>query len=241
MSNKVDILAIGAHPDDVELSASGTLLKHIAMGKSVGIVDLTKGELGTRGSGELRLIEAQNAADLMGAKERLNLELADGFFEENKESLEKLIAAIRYFQPQIILGNAIHDRHPDHGRGASFIRRACFLSGLSKIKTVDKSGNPQKEWRPKSLYYYIQDVAMKPDFVVDISPYFEQKIKCIQAFKSQFFDPDSAEKSTPISGDDFFKFLEGRGRQFGRHIQVEFAEGFVADRPMGVEDMTCLL
>ena len=233
---KVDILAIGAHPDDVELSCSGTLLKHIANGKTVALVDLTQGELGTRGSAPLRLQEAEASRMLMGAVDRINLDLGDGFFNQKKENLLAVIRAIRLFQPEVILANALDDRHPDHGRGATLVSRAAFLSGLRKIETDDLPA-----WRPKAVYHYIQDEHRHPDFVVDISDYLEGKMDLIKCFSSQFFDPNSTEPASPISGADFFDYIKSKGKLFGRPIGAEYAEGFNVSRPIGVEDMMSLL
>ena len=200
---KLDILGIGAHPDDVELSCSGTLLRHIKQGKTVGLLDLTKGELGTRGSATFRTEEALIAADMMGAKVREQLDLADGFFTQNEADLRKIIRIIRRYQPEIVLCNSVEDRHPDHARAAKMVADACFLSGLRRIETVENDGSAQSAWRPKTVYHYIQDRALKPDFVVDISDFVERKFELIMAYKSQFFDPLSNEPSTPISGQSF--------------------------------------
>jgi N-acetylglucosamine malate deacetylase 1 len=233
---KIDILAIGVHPDDVELSCAGTILKHIAQGKTVGILDLTIGELGSRGSGALRLIEADNAGKVLGVKFRENIGLADGFFENNKESQLEIIKIIRKYQPEVVLANAIKDRHPDHGRASKLISDACFYSGLIKIET-ELEGVKQDKWRPKAVYHYIQDRFLKPDFVVDVTPFVDQKIEAIKCFSSQFFDPNSTEPQTPISGEQFFDFIKGRMMQFGREIGVDYAEGFTAERYIGVEDV----
>lgn len=230
---KLDILAFAAHPDDVELSCSGTLLHHIAMGKKVGIVDLTRGELGTRGSAELRDQEAANSSKIMGLHARENLRMADGFFEDNKENQLKIIEMIRKYQPDLVLANAINDRHIDHGRGAELVHKACFLSGLSKIETGDL-----KAWRPKRVLHYIQDYFMQPDVVIDITPWFEKKKECIMAFSSQFYNPESKEPETPISSASFFQFLEARSREMGRLIGVEFGEGFVSKTPLSLKDLT---
>lgn len=230
---KLDILAFAAHPDDVELSCSGTLLHHIAMGKKVGIVDLTRGELGTRGSAELRDEEAANSSKIMGLHARENLRMADGFFEDNKEHQLKIIEMIRKYQPDLVLANAINDRHIDHGRGAELLHKACFLSGLSKIET-----NNLKAWRPKRVLHYIQDYFMQPDIVVDITPWFEKKKESIMAFSSQFYNPESKEPETPISSASFFQFLEARSREMGRLIGVEFGEGFVSKTPLNLKDLT---
>ncbi len=230
---KLDILVFAAHPDDAELSCSGTILHHIAMGKKVGIIDLTRGELGTRGSAELREKEAEKSSKIMGIHVRENLGLADGFFENTKESQLKVIKVIRKYQPDLVLANAVTDRHIDHGRAAELVHSACFLSGLSKIITGDL-----KAWRPKRVLNYIQDYYQKPDVIVDITPWFNKKKECILAFSSQFYNPDSAEPETPISNQNFFKFLEGRSRAMGRLIGVEFGEGFVSKTPVNIKDLT---
>ena len=236
---KVDILAIGVHPDDIELACSGTLLKHIAMGKKVGLLDLTSGELGTRGSGPLRLVEAANSAKLMGAVFRKNLMMADGFFQNSEENIKKIIPIIRECQPEIILANSLSDRHPDHGRAAKLVADACFYSGLIKIPTFDEQGKPQDRWRPKALYHYVQDRALVPDFVVDITPHLEKKFELILAFKSQFFisDQEDKELSTPISGKDFLEYLKAVARTFGRPAGMEYAEAFNVDRTLGVQNL----
>ena len=236
MGNKVDILAVGAHPDDVELSAAGTLIKHIQEGKKVAIVDLTEGELGSRGSVKERYEEATKAAEIMGVHYRENTQLADGFFEQDKSSLLKLIAQIRHFQPEIVLANAPSDRHPDHGRGASFIERACFLSGLLKIET-ERNGEKQAHWRPKAVYHYIQDNYITPDFVIDVSDYRDQKFKAIFAYATQFYNPEMKGPETPISSKKFVDFLEARMIQMGRNINVKYAEGFVCSRIPGVSSL----
>jgi N-acetylglucosamine malate deacetylase 1 len=237
---KIDILAFAAHPDDIEISASGTLMKHIAMGKKVAIVELTAGELGTRGTRQTRKTEAKAASKILGISERVNLNLGDGFFDLSKENKIKLIEQIRFFRPDVVLANAISDRHPDHGRAAQLASEACFLSGLAKIDT-EWLGKKQAQWRPKAVYHYIQDVYHKPDFVVDITPYVNKKIKALQAFKTQFFDKKSKEPATPISGEEYFDFLKGRWMDFGRSIGVKYAEGFQVNRPVGVSDITSLL
>ena len=236
---KIDILAIGVHPDDIELSCAGTILKHIAQGKTVGILDLTIGELGSRGSGEIRLVEADNAGKVLGVKFRENIGLADGFFENDKESQLEIIKILRKYQPEVVLANAIEDRHPDHGRASKLISDACFYSGLLKIET-ELGGVKQDKWRPKAVYHYIQDRFLKPDFVIDVTPFVDQKIEAIKCFSSQFFDPNSTEPTTPISGEQFFDFIKGRMMQYGREIGVDYAEGFTAERYVGVEDITLL-
>ncbi|MBP7185088.1 MAG: bacillithiol biosynthesis deacetylase BshB1 [Saprospiraceae bacterium] len=233
---KVDILAVGVHPDDVELSASGTCIRHIAAGKSLAILDLTEGELGTRGSAELRLKEAEEARQIIGAVERKNVGLADGFFQHDDHNIKKIIPYLRYFRPEIVLINALQDRHPDHGRAAKLVADACFYSGLRKIET--RWGEElQTAWRPKAVYHYIQDVQLIPDFVVDISEFWERKILAVKAFSSQFYDPNSKEPSSPISGKDFLDALEGKSRVFGRSINVEYGEGFQVARPIGVNNL----
>jgi len=238
---KVDILAIGAHPDDIELACSGTLLKHIEMGHTVGLLDLTKGELGSRGSAAIRKKEATLAAKMMGAVARENVGLKDGFFDL-EQSIMKLIPYIRKYQPDIVLANAIADRHPDHGRAAEMIARACYLSGLLKIRTFWKNGKKaQQHWRPKQVYHYIQDRYIEPDFVVDITPYMEHKIELIQAYGSQFYNPKSKkyknEAQTPISGKDFFDNLYAKANVFGRNIGVPYAEGYTSETAMGVKSL----
>ncbi|PHN01173.1 bacillithiol biosynthesis deacetylase BshB1 [Flavilitoribacter nigricans] len=238
---KVDILAIGVHPDDVELSCSGTLLKHIAQGKTVGLLDLTRGELGTRGSAEIRDTEAANAAELMGAAFRVNLEMADGFFQYTKENIIRIAEVIRSCQPKIVLANAVHDRHPDHGRAAKLISDACFFSGLQKITTYDAQGQPHDRWRPDAVYHYIQDRNLKPDFVVDISDFIDKKVELILAYRSQFYLPDAEEYAeeldSPISGKDFLDFLKSKAAAYGRDAGFTFAEGFTVERTPGVLDL----
>jgi len=228
---KLDILAIAAHPDDVEISAGGTVLKSIQQGKKVGIVDLTRGELGSRGSGDLRMIEAEAASKILGISARVNLGLADGFFENNEASLRKIIEQIRIYKPEIVLTNAPSDRHPDHGRASQLVRDACFYSGLRKIETG------QEAWRPKSVYMFNQDYYNKPDFVVDVTEFWETKMEALKAYGSQFFDPNSKEPKTPISGEEFFDFLRARSMDFGRPAGYLLAEGFMVDRTIGVEDL----
>jgi len=234
---KVDILAIAAHPDDIELSCVGTLLKHIDEGKSVGLLDLTQGELGTRGTPELRAEEAENARQMMGAAFRKNLRLPDGFFQHNQENIVKIIEVIRWCQPHIVLANAPRDRHPDHGRASKLIADACFYAGLAKIETKDENGQVQQRWRPDAVYHYIQDYNLEADFVVDISDYMERKIELVQAFKSQFYDPDSKELTTPLTGADFFEMLRGKAKMYGRPAGFSYAEGFVNSRTPGVKSL----
>ncbi len=237
---KVDILAIAAHPDDIELSASGTILKHIAMGKKVAIVDLTQGELGSRGTIETRYEEAEVPSNILGIHARVNLKMKDGFFENTVENKLKIIEQIRHFQPSVILANAAQDRHPDHGRASQLISEACFLSGLLKIETR-LDGVKQEKWRPDSVFHYIQDHYIKPDFIVDISDFIDKKIESILAYKTQFYNPDSSGPATPISGLDFIEFLKGRWREYGRSIGVNFGEGFTTERTIGIDDITKIL
>lgn len=234
--DKLDILAFGAHPDDVELSASGTIMKHIDDGKTVGIVDLTQGELGSRGTIETRYEEAADAGKLMGIHARVNLKMADGFFEITEANKRLIIEQIRRFKPQIVLANAVSDRHPDHGRAAKLVAEACFLAGLRMIETT-WNGEKQEHHRPKAVYHYTQDYFIEPDFVVDVSRYHDRKIEVIKAYKTQFYDPNSREPSTPISGKEFFDFIDSRMRQYGRPIGVEFAEGFTTSRYLGVNNL----
>ncbi len=234
--SQIDVLAIGAHPDDVELSASGTLLKHRAMGYTTGIIDLTQGELGSRGTKETRKEEAAAAARILGLTERVNLKMADGFFEHSEENLRLIIEQIRRFKPEIVLMNAVSDRHPDHGKGSKLASEACFLAGLRKIETT-WNGVPQEAHRPKFVYHYIQDRYLKPDFVIDVTDFVEQKFDSIKAYKTQFWDPNSSEPKTPISGEEFFEFLRGRMAEFGRSIGVRYAEGYTAERVIGIDSL----
>jgi bacillithiol biosynthesis deacetylase BshB1 len=232
----VDILAIAAHPDDIELGASGTLLKHIEAGYTVAIVDLTEGELGSRGTVETRYDEASEASRLMGIKWRENLQMKDGFFEINEANKRLIIEQIRRAKPKIVLANAIDDRHPDHGRAGQLIKEACFLAGLRKIETT-WDGKEQEAHRPDAVYHYIQDRYLKPDLVVDVSNYVEKKFEVIKAYKSQFYDPNSAEPETPISGRSFLEFVEARMREMGRQAGYEYAEGFTVERFIGVRNL----
>lgn len=233
---KIDILAFGAHPDDVELSASGTLLKHINKGYKVGIVDLTQGELGSRGTAQTRFTEAGVASEIMGLEFRENLNLGDGFFEVNQDNLLRVIEMIRTYRPEIVFCNAVSDRHPDHARGGDLVARACFLSGLLKIKTFSE-GNEQEHWRPKSVYRYVQDNWVTPDVVVDISEYFDVKMQAILAYKTQFYSSvEDSSVQTPISSPEFLEFIKAKASVLGRIIGVQYAEGFSVERPVGVSD-----
>lgn len=232
----MDILAFAAHPDDVELSCSGTIMKAISQGKQVGLIDLTQGELGSRGTIETRYAEADEASTIMGLSIRENLKMADGFFAINEENKRLIIQMIRKYRPQIVLANAIEDRHPDHGRAAKLVSEACFLAGLRKIETV-LDGQIQEAYRPKAVYHYIQDYYIKPDFVVDVTEFVDRKIEAIKAYKTQFYDPNSNEPETPISGAEFLDFIKGRMLQLGRPIGVRYGEGFTVEREPGVEDL----
>ncbi len=223
---KLDILVMAAHPDDAELAVSGTIVDAVAKGKKVGIVDFTRGELGTRGTPEIRLAESAEATKILGIQVRENLGLADGFFQNDRESQLKLIEVIRKYQPDIVLANALEDRHPDHGKGAALAIDACFLSGLRKIDT----GLPA--WRPKHVYHYIQDRYLEPDFVIDISAHWEKKEAAIRAFRSQFFDPNSNEPASYISSPDFLDFIEARAQEMGHKIGVKYGEGFQSQSPI---------
>ena len=236
---KVDILAIGSHPDDVELGCSGTIAKEIAKGKRVGILDLTRGELGTRGNAEIRDSEAKNAADILGVSFRENLNFKDGFFKNDETHQLKLINAIRKYRPDIILCNSPDDRHIDHPKGANLVVDACFLSGLKKIETIEDSV-VQEPWRPINIYHYIQWKSLKPDFVVDISNHFQTKIKAVNAFKSQFYDGNETVHSTPISTKNFLDSIEYRARDLGRLTNVDYGEGFISARLPLIENISDL-
>lgn len=233
---KLDILAFAAHPDDIELACAGVLMKEISLGKKVGIIDLTEGELGSRGSVELRYIEAGNSAEIMGVHHRENLNLGDGYFVNDSSSQLKVIETIRRFCPDIVLSNATHDRHPDHGKGADLLRDALFYSGLAKIESAFQ-GIQQKAWRPKFHYHYIQDQYIEPDFVVNVTEFWDRKNQAIRAFQSQFFDVNSKEAETYISKPDFLNFIEARSREFGHRIGVTFGEGFTVERMLGVDSL----
>ena len=241
MINKVDILAIGVHPDDIELGCAGTISKHIQLGFSVGAIDLTQGELGTRGTAEIRLQEADKAAKIMGLKFRENLNFEDGFVRaENKEYQLELVKKIRQYQPKMVLCNAIYDRHPDHSRSATLVSTACFLAGLPKVKT-ELNGSSQIAWRPQQVLHYIQWKSIEPDFVIDISEHIETKIQAVKAYESQFYNPDSEEKETPISSQQFIDSVSYRAADLGRLIGVEYAEGFTSEKLIGLTSLEVLL
>lgn len=237
---KVDVLVFAAHPDDAELACSGTILAHIAMGKKVAIVDLTRGELGTRGTPETRDIESAKASKILGIHARENLRFRDGFFVKDEAHLMKVIEAIRKYQPEIVLANAESDRHIDHGRAGDLVHDACFLSGLNKIQT-QINGQSQMAWRPNKVYHYIQDRLSNPDIIVDVSPYWETKMQSIMAYQSQFFDPNSSEPVTPIATPEFLEMLHGRGLEFGRRIGVKYGEGFTVRGNVGCSNLFDLL
>ena len=237
---KLDILAIGAHPDDVEMSCGATLAKEIARGKKVGILDLTRGELGTRGTPEIREAEAKEAAAILGVVTRENLGLSDGFFENNKSSQLKVIEVIRKYQPEIVLCNATVDRHIDHGKGSKLVSDACFLSGLRKISTT-KDGKEQESWSPKHVYHYIQWNELSPDFVVDVTGFMEKKLEAVHAYKSQFYDENSNEPDTPISSKNATESLRYRNQNLGRLIGKEYGEGFLVERYAAVNSIFDLI
>ncbi|QEC53273.1 bacillithiol biosynthesis deacetylase BshB1 [Anseongella ginsenosidimutans] len=239
---KLDILILAAHPDDAELGCAGTIAKYTRMGKKAGVIDLTRGELGTRGTAGLRTEEAAAAAEILGLSVRENMDFPDGFFENNRENQLALIKKIRQYQPDIILANAPHDRHPDHGRGGSLAYDAYFLSGLRKIET-ELEGKPQEAWRPGLFLHYIQDRMLRPDILVDISEVIQVKEAAIRAFKSQFHSPDYAsnEPETYISRPAFMEAIMGRSAEWGKTLGTAYAEGFVSPRLLGVKDLFSLL
>ena len=235
---KLDILVLPVHPDDAELGCAGVILKHIALGHKVGIVDLTRGELGTRGTAEIRDQEAARSAQILGLHVRENLGLPDGFFENTREYQLKVIAAIRKYRPDIVITNAYHDRHPDHGRANELVEASCFLAGLRRIETLDNN-ELQAEWRPTQVLHFIQDNYIKPDIIVDVTPYWDKKIESIYAFGSQFHNPDwnGDEPQTYISSPEFIQIVEARAREFGKSINVKFGEGFTSRKILGVDNL----
>jgi bacillithiol biosynthesis deacetylase BshB1 len=237
---KTDILAFGVHPDDVELGCSGTLVAAIAQGKKVAVIDLTRGELGTRGNADTRHTEAANAAKTMGVHARENLEMADGFFEVDETNLKKVITVIRKYQPEIVLCNAPEDRHPDHGRSSKLVSDASFLAGLRKIETTDNN-EAQKEWRPSYVFHYIQDRYLKPDFLFDISDQYEQKIKAVLCYTTQFNTTDNSEPQTYISNPDFLDVIKARALMFGKRIGVKYAEGYLTTKMIGVKSFDAFI
>ena len=239
---KLDILAIGVHPDDVELGCSGTLLNEMKNGKHVGIIDLTEGELGTRGTVETRYSESSIAAEILGITIRDNLKMRDGFFKNDEEHQLLLVQSIRKYRPEIVIGNILDDRHPDHGRAGHLIKDACFLSGLSKIKTFDENGKEQERWRPKYVLHYMQDWYHEPDLLIDISDVFEIRMKSIEAYGTQFFsNPGEDEPQTYISTPDFLDSVIARARMLGKRIGVKYAEGFITEKKIGIRSLDSLI
>ena len=236
---KLDILVFGAHPDDAELGAGGTIAKEIANGKKVGVIDLTRGELGTRGTAEIRDREAEAAGKILGLTVRENMEFADGFFINDKNHQLAIVRKIRHYRPDIVLCNAIEDRHIDHARGSNLVSDACFLSGLIKIDTKHEGDDQwQDAWRPKQVYHFIQWKNLEPDFVLDISGFIDKKMEAIGAYASQFYDPKSKEPNTPISSKNFTDSVVYRARDLGRMVGVEYAEGFTVERHIGVKNLS---
>lgn len=237
---KLDILAFGAHPDDVELGCGATVAKEVALGKKVGIVDLTRGELGTRGTADLRDREAARAAEILGVVVRENLEFRDGFFQNDQAHQLEIIRVLRKYRPEIVLCNAVRDRHIDHGKGSSLVSDACFLSGLRKIET-EYEGRSQEYWRPRFVYHYIQWENLEPDFVVDVTGFIQKKMDAVMAYSSQFYDPASKEPESPISSKNFMESVEYRAKDLGRLINKEVGEGFNAERYPAIEHLGKLI
>lgn len=237
---KLDILAIGAHPDDVELGCGATVAKEVSLGKKVGIIDLTRGELGTRGSAELRDEESKRAAEILGVASRENLNFRDGFFINDEMHQREIVKRIRKYRPDIVLCNAIEDRHIDHGKGSRLVSDACFLSGLRKVETQHE-GESQEAWRPSIVYHYIQWQNLEPDFVVDVSGFIQQKMDAVLAYSSQFYDPSSKEPESPISSENFLESVTYRARDLGRLIGKEHGEGFTAERYVAVDQLSHLI
>lgn len=233
---KLDILVFAAHPDDAELGCSGTIAAHVAKGHKVGIVDFTKGEMGTRGTPELRVKEAEEAGRILGLSARDNMGFQDVYYKDDEAHQLELIKMIRKYRPEIVLANAIRDRHPDHGKGGSLATNACFMSGLRKIET-ELDGVAQEAWRPKFVYHYIQNNYIEPDFVMDITPFWDTKVKSILAFQSQFHDPNSKEPESFISTPDFLPFIEARSREMGHKIMKTYGEGFTVEKMIGTDDL----
>jgi N-acetylglucosamine malate deacetylase 1 len=238
---KLDVLAIGVHPDDVELGCSGTLIKEVKRGKKAGVIDLTQGELGTRGTIETRFQEAEEAAKIMGVSVRQNLKMRDGFFQNDEAHQLQLIQAIRKYQPEIIIGNILEDRHPDHGRAGQLIYDACFLSGLKQVMTKDEEGREQEKWRPKQLLHYLQDRFYEPDVIVDITEVWDQRLQSIKAYKTQFHNPGNNEDETYISSPEFLESIIARARLLGKRIGVRFAEGFISKKSIGISNLDALI
>lgn len=237
---KLDILAIAVHPDDIELGCAGILIKHARLGQSVGILDLTQGELGTRGNAETRLEEAQDAAKVMGVNVRENASMRDGFFRNDEAHQMQLIPYLRRWRPNIVIANALEDRHPDHGRAGRLIADACFLAGLRKIET-SFGGEAQEAWRPKRVFHMIQDRQLRPAFIVDITEVFEEKLQAIQCYRSQFHNPNSGEPETYISSQGFLEQIKYRDALLGKQIGTQYAEGLLCENIPGIKDLDALL
>jgi len=240
---KLDILAIGVHPDDVELGCSGAIINEVKKGKKAGVLDLTQGELGSRGNIETRYAEAANAAVIMGVEVRENLKMRDGFFKNDEEHQLKLIEVIRKYRPEIVFANSLDDRHPDHGRAGKLIEDSCFLSGLVKLETKDEQGKMQEKWKPKYIFHYIQDRYHEPDFIIDISDVFEQRMEAIKSYATQFYNRGTTndEPQTYISTPAFYESVIARARMIGKKIGVEYGEGFNTEKKMGLKDLNSLV
>lgn len=240
---KLDVLAIGVHPDDVELGCSGTILNEIRQGKKVGIIDLTQGELGTRGTAESRAREAAAAASILGVSVRENLQMRDGFFKNDEEHQLQLIRIIRRYQPEIVLANILDDRHPDHGRAGHLIADSCFLSGLAKIHTTDEDGQEQQKWRPKYVLHYLQDWYHEPDLIIDITDVFDTRMQSIEAYSTQFYNGDAGDDGpqTYISTPDFRESVVARARMLGKRIGVKYAEGYITEKKIGIRQLDALV
>jgi N-acetylglucosamine malate deacetylase 1 len=237
---KLDVLAVGSHPDDVELGCSGTLINEIRKGKKVGIIDLTQGELGTRGTIETRYQEAADAARIMGVSARENLKMRDGFFVNDEAHQLELVKMIRKYRPEIVIGNILEDRHPDHGKGGWLTYDACFISGLRQVKT-EYQGEEQEKWRPKMLLHYIQDRFYEPDFIIDVSEVWEQRMESIKAYKTQFHDPNSNEPQSYLSSPEFMEAIVSRARLLGKRIGVKYGEGFMSKKSIGLAGLDALV
>ncbi len=238
---KLDVLAIGAHPDDVELGCSGTLINEVKKGKKVGIVDLTQGELGSRGTIEARYQEAADAAKIMGVQVRENLKMRDGFFKNDEAHQLQLIQILRKYQPDVVIGNVLDDRHPDHGRAGHLIYDSCFLAGLKQIQTKDDNGENQDKWRPRYFLQYIQDRFYEPDFIIDVSDVWMQRLEAVKAFKTQFLASKDDGEQTYISSPEFFDAITSRARLLGKRIGVQFAEGFISSKNIGIKSLDALI
>ncbi|HEX6847518.1 MAG TPA: bacillithiol biosynthesis deacetylase BshB1 [Chitinophagaceae bacterium] len=240
---KLDLLAIGVHPDDVELGCSGTIINEIKLGNKVGVLDLTQGELGSRGTIETRYQESAKAAMIMGVHVRENLKMRDGFFQNDEDHQRRLIVALRKFQPEVVITNSLNDRHPDHGRAGKLTTDSCYLSGLRKVQTTDEDGREQEPWRPKYVFHYIQDRYHEPDFIIDISAVFEQRMEAIKAYTTQFYNPDNEDDGpqTYISTSAFLESVIARARVIGKKIGVQYAEGFNTEKSLGIKSLDSLI